>query len=52
MLLDLLYFLIHNFLCTQPYIDFGVKILNGDVMSIPGIYRYVQATHSVSLFLS
>ena len=26
----------------QPHLDFGLKILGGDVMAIPGIYCYVQ----------
>ncbi|KAB5544135.1 hypothetical protein DKX38_012247 [Salix brachista] len=26
----------------QPHVDFGLKILGGDVMSIPGLYRLVQ----------
>ncbi|KAL8538578.1 hypothetical protein ACS0TY_000557 [Phlomoides rotata] len=29
-------------LMEKPHIDFGLKVLGGDVMSIPGIYRYVQ----------
>ncbi|KAH6804026.1 Calcium-dependent lipid-binding family protein [Perilla frutescens var. frutescens] len=29
-------------LLEKPHIDFGVKVLGGDVMSIPGLYRYVQ----------
>lgn len=29
-------------LMEKPHIDFGVKVLGGDVMSIPGLYRYVQ----------
>ncbi|PIN08527.1 hypothetical protein CDL12_18900 [Handroanthus impetiginosus] len=31
-------------LMEKPYIDFGVNILGGDIMSIPGLYRYVQET--------
>lgn len=26
----------------QPHIDFGMKLLGGDIMSIPGLYRLVQ----------
>ncbi|KAJ0505269.1 putative C2 domain, synaptotagmin-like mitochondrial-lipid-binding domain, C2 domain superfamily [Helianthus annuus] len=29
-------------LMEKPYVDFGLKILGGDVMSIPGLYRLVQ----------
>lgn len=29
----------------QPYIDFGMEILGGDIMSIPGLYRFVQVLH-------
>lgn len=29
-------------LMERPYVDFGLKILGGDVMSIPGLYRLVQ----------
>ncbi|XP_047956116.1 synaptotagmin-3-like [Salvia hispanica] len=29
-------------LLEKPHIDFGMKVLGGDVMSIPGLYRYVQ----------
>ncbi|XP_010658397.1 synaptotagmin-3 isoform X2 [Vitis vinifera] len=28
----------------QPHVDFGLKILGGDIMSIPGLYRFVQET--------
>ncbi|KAL2548856.1 Synaptotagmin-3 [Forsythia ovata] len=31
-------------LLEKPHIDFGIKILGGDIMSIPGLYRYVQET--------
>ncbi|KAK2993119.1 hypothetical protein RJ640_021791 [Escallonia rubra] len=31
-------------LMEKPYIDFGVKVLGGDIMSIPGLYRFVQDT--------
>ncbi|GAV65991.1 C2 domain-containing protein [Cephalotus follicularis] len=26
----------------KPHVDFGMKILGGDIMSIPGLYRFVQ----------
>ncbi|KAI4339249.1 hypothetical protein MLD38_024212 [Melastoma candidum] len=29
-------------LMEKPYVDFGLKILGGDIMSIPGLYRRVQ----------
>ncbi|XP_020532465.1 synaptotagmin-3 isoform X2 [Jatropha curcas] len=29
-------------LMERPHVDFGLKILGGDVMSIPGLYRFVQ----------
>lgn len=35
-------------LCTQPYVDFGLKVLGGDIMAIPVLYQFVQ----VLLFLT
>ncbi|KAJ7970451.1 synaptotagmin-3 [Quillaja saponaria] len=29
-------------LIEKPHVDFGMKILGGDIMSIPGLYRFVQ----------
>ncbi|XP_062229617.1 synaptotagmin-3-like isoform X1 [Phragmites australis] len=29
-------------LMEKPHIDFGFKLLGGDVMAIPGLYRFVQ----------
>ncbi|OAY38852.1 synaptotagmin-3 isoform X1 [Manihot esculenta] len=29
-------------LMERPHVDFGLNILGGDVMSIPGLYRFVQ----------
>ncbi|KAI3458968.1 hypothetical protein Pfo_015631 [Paulownia fortunei] len=29
-------------LMEKPYIDFGMNVLGGDIMSVPGLYRYVQ----------
>jgi len=26
----------------QPYVDFGLMVMGGDIMSIPGVYRLVQ----------
>ncbi|KAL0557277.1 hypothetical protein IC582_005803 [Cucumis melo] len=31
-------------LLEKPHIDFGMKILGGDIMSIPGLYQFVQET--------
>ncbi|XP_020548862.1 synaptotagmin-3 [Sesamum indicum] len=31
-------------LMKKPHIDFGLKVLGGDIMSIPGLYCYVQVT--------
>ncbi|KAF3433948.1 hypothetical protein FNV43_RR25051 [Rhamnella rubrinervis] len=31
-------------LMEKPDVDFGMEILGGDIMSIPGLYRYVQET--------
>lgn len=29
-------------LLEKPHVDFGMKILGGDIMSIPGLYQFVQ----------
>ncbi|KAH7841002.1 hypothetical protein Vadar_024391 [Vaccinium darrowii] len=29
-------------LMEKPHVDFGLKLLGGDIMSIPGLYRFVQ----------
>ncbi|KAH9703813.1 Synaptotagmin-3 [Citrus sinensis] len=26
----------------RPHVDFGIKILGGDIMSIPGLYQFIQ----------
>lgn len=31
-------------LMEKPQVDFGLKMLGGDIMSIPGVYRYVQVS--------
>ncbi|KAJ6840023.1 synaptotagmin-2-like [Iris pallida] len=31
-------------LMEKPHVDFGLKLFGADVMSIPGVYRYVQKT--------
>ncbi|XP_058181372.1 synaptotagmin-3-like [Rhododendron vialii] len=31
-------------LMEKPHVDFGLKVLGGDIMSIPGLYRFVQET--------
>jgi hypothetical protein len=29
-------------LVLQPHVDFGLKVLGGDLMAIPGLYGFVQ----------
>ncbi|ESR49685.1 Synaptotagmin-3 [Citrus sinensis] len=29
-------------LMERPHVDFGIKILGGDIMSIPGLYQFIQ----------
>lgn len=39
---------------VQPHLDFGLNLLGGDIMAIPGLYQYILV-HSLlylSLFLS
>lgn len=31
-------------LMEKPHVDFGMKLLGGDIMSIPGLYRFIQET--------
>ncbi|XP_042475631.1 synaptotagmin-3-like isoform X2 [Macadamia integrifolia] len=31
-------------LMEKPHVDFGLKFLGGDIMAIPGLYRFVQET--------
>ncbi|KAF3433947.1 hypothetical protein FNV43_RR25050 [Rhamnella rubrinervis] len=31
-------------LMEKPHIDFGMKVLGGDTMSIPGLYQFIQET--------
>ncbi|XP_047321887.1 synaptotagmin-3-like [Impatiens glandulifera] len=31
-------------LLEKPHVDFGLKVLGGDIMSIPGVYRFIQET--------
>ncbi|XP_024176403.1 synaptotagmin-3 isoform X1 [Rosa chinensis] len=31
-------------LMEKPHVDFGMRILGGDIMSIPGLYHFVQET--------
>lgn len=31
-----------SFCSVQPHVDFGLKLLGADAMSIPGLYRFVQ----------
>ncbi|CAA2991259.1 synaptotagmin-3-like isoform X1 [Olea europaea subsp. europaea] len=37
-----LLFSLNHLLFVQPHIDFGIKVLGGDIMSIPGLYQYIQ----------
>jgi len=38
------FFLFDNIVIVvkQPHVDFGMKVLGADIMSIPGLYRFVQ----------
>jgi Ca2+-dependent lipid-binding protein len=31
-------------LMEKPHVDFGLKLLGGDIMAIPGLYRFAQET--------
>ncbi|CAK9185418.1 unnamed protein product [Ilex paraguariensis] len=31
-------------LMDKPHVDFGMRVLGGDIMSVPGLYRFVQET--------
>ncbi|GMG99413.1 hypothetical protein Nepgr_001253 [Nepenthes gracilis] len=31
-------------LIEKPHVDFGLKVLGGDIMSIPGLYQFIQET--------
>ncbi|KAK0585586.1 hypothetical protein LWI29_030910 [Acer saccharum] len=31
-------------LMEKPHVDFGLKVVGGDIMAIPGLYRFVQET--------
>jgi len=31
----------------QPHVDFGMRVSGADIMSIPGLYRFVQVLPSV-----
>ncbi|KAK9126664.1 hypothetical protein Scep_015510 [Stephania cephalantha] len=31
-------------LMEKPHVDFGLKLLGGDIMAIPGLYQFVQET--------
>lgn len=33
---------IYLFLFLQPHVDFGLKLVGADLMSIPGLYRVIQ----------
>jgi hypothetical protein len=32
----------------QPHVDFGLKLLGADAMSIPGLYRIVQVAYTIA----
>lgn len=36
----------HHFPGLQPHVDFGLKIVGCDLMSIPGLYKFVQVQYS------
>lgn len=38
--------------CIQPQVDFGLKVMGGDLMAIPGLYQFIQVRLSLSLTLS
>ena len=35
----------------QPHVDFGLKLFGADLMSIPGLYRFVQVRRHISFNL-
>jgi hypothetical protein len=35
---------------AQPHVDFGLKLVGADLMSIPGVYRIVQV-HDLQLLI-
>ena len=37
-----LLFLFLVYIILQPYVDFGLKLMGADLMSVPGAYRIVQ----------
>ena len=39
------FFIVFRITYLQPHVDFGMKILGGDIMSIPGLYQFVQVLH-------
>jgi Ca2+-dependent lipid-binding protein len=36
-----------TFAIVQPHVDFGLKLIGADLMSIPGLYRFVQVHDNV-----
>jgi hypothetical protein len=45
------YIIIFLFLIIlQPHVDFGLKLLGADLMSIPGLYRVVQVQYLTFYF--
>lgn len=40
-------FIFHSkFITLQPHVDFGLRLFGADLMSIPGLYRFVQVNTS------
>lgn len=38
-----------DFFPLQPHLGFGMKVLGADIMSIPGLYRYIQVLFLIDL---
>ncbi|KAK0591972.1 hypothetical protein LWI29_011078 [Acer saccharum] len=36
-------------LMERPHVDFGMKVLGGDIMSIPGLYQFIQVVRAFKL---
>ncbi|RWW40387.1 hypothetical protein BHE74_00054216 [Ensete ventricosum] len=43
-LMEKFYDIFTSWTLLQPHVDFGLKLLGADVMSVPGLYRFVQET--------
>lgn len=44
-------FLIIFSMVMQPHVDFGLKLVGADLMSIPGLYRFVQVSLQLSCYV-